>query len=184
MTQKEDEKQWYVLQAMYGKAEKAKDIFSELDIDSFVPMKSVVDSSKRKKGATKLVPVLSHLIFVDSTLERIKEVQKVHKYIYYKTDITHSGVPMIVPRGEMEHFIDFMQSGGSNACEEIEYIDSSSFNIKEGERVKILSGAFKGKDAFFVKIKGKHRKQIVVSIAGVLSIEIVHPFPSQIIEKI
>ncbi len=184
MAQLEEEKQWYVLQAMHGKAEKAKEVFSNLSIESFVPMKVVPDTAKHKKGATKLIPVLSHLIFADTTLDRIKEIRRVHNYIYYKTDITQNGSPMIVPRSEMEHFIDFVQSGGEEGYSKIEYIDNDSFNISKGEKVRILSGAFKGQEGIFVKVSGKHRKQIVVSIAGVLSIEIIHPNPSQIIEKI
>ncbi len=184
MAQKEEAKYWHVIQAMHGKAEKAKALFTGLGIDSFVPMKLVPNDSVKKKGAEKLVPVFNHLIFADTTLSKIMEIRETDSYIYYRTDTTDSNKPMIVPRAEMEHFIDFVQSGGEDGYKEIEYIDVNSFDIKEGERVRILSGAFKDKEGTFVKVSGKHLKQIVVDVPGVISIEIKHPNPSRIIERI
>lgn len=183
MNQIEGQNQWHVLQAMHGKAEKAQAVFTKKGITSFVPMKSVSETIGRKT-TTKLVPILNHLIFADTETSVIREIRETNNYIYYRPDLTDNKKPMIVPREEMEYFIDFVQSGGDEGYDELEYIDIDSFNIKAGERVRITSGIFKGKEGLFVKVEGKHLKQIVVAVAGIISLKIKHPNPSRIIELI
>ncbi len=180
MTRVEGHNQWHVIQAMHGKATRAREVFAKEGINVFVPMISVADGCKGRK----LVPIINHLIFADTDTSAIRRIRETNRYIYYRADLTNNKEPMIVPRDEMEHFIDFIQSGGGEGYNEIEYIDVDSFNIREGERVRITDGTFKGKEGVFVKIRGKHLKQIVVAVSGLISIKVNHPNPSRIIERI
>lgn len=176
-----EEIQWHVLQAMHGKAMTAQRLFSQISIETFVPMEKRPITVKGKKVQTKLVPIFLNLIFVKSTLDYIKEIKSQYGYLYYLThNVNGVKQPIIVPMAEMERFINFVDGN----FEHIDYIDTKGLDIKKGERVKITSGVFKGKDGTFVKITGKRNKQIVVAIDGLLAVVIKTPNPSQIVEKI
>ena len=179
-----EEKQWYVLQAMYGKALKAEQLLNDILIDSFVPMESKIELRKGKKSIIKRVPIISNLVFAYSTFTRIKELCAVHSYLYYRVQCNASRDPMFVPRDQMQQFIDFVQTDGDEVVEKLEYINPDSFNLKKGELVRITKGPFVGKTGTLVKVLGEHRKQIVVAIDGLLAVTIKDPKPWTIIEKI
>ncbi len=172
--------QWHVLHAMHGNAMVAQRLFSQLSIENFVPMEQKSITVKGKKVITKLMPIFLNLIFVKSTLARIKEIKSTCTYLYYIThNVNGTKQPMIVPMVEMEQFVNFV----GNNFEHIDYVDTKGLDIKKGERVKIISGIFKGKEGTFIKIAGKRSKQIVVAIDGLLAVSIKTQNPSQIIEK-
>ena len=176
-----EEIKWHVLYTVHGNAMVAQRLFSQLSIETFVPMEQRPVTVKGKKIIIKLVPILSNLIFVKSTIARIKEIKSTLTYLYYlNTNTGGEKQPMIVPMVEMEKFIQFLEGN----FEHIEYIDTKGLDIKKGERVKIISGVFKGKEGTFIKIIGKRSKQIVVEIDGLLAVAIKTPNPSNIIEKI
>ena len=179
-----EEKQWYVLQAMYGKAIKAEQLFNDKLIDSFVPMESKIELRKGKKSIIKRVPIISNLVFAYTTFTRIKELCAVHSYLYYRVQCNASRDPMSVPREQMQQFIDFVQTDGDEVVEKLEYINPDSFNLKKSELVRITKGPFMGKTGILVKVLGEHRKQIVVALDGLLAVTIKDPKPWTIIEKI
>ena len=179
-----EDKQWYVLQAMYGKALKAEQLFKDILLDSFIPMESNTEIRKGKKSIIKRVPIISNLVFAYATFTRIKELCAVNSYLYYRVQCNASRDPMFVPRDQMQKFIDFVQTDGDEGIEKLEYINPDSFNIKKGELVRITKGPFIGKKGTLVKIVGEHRKQIVVAIDGLLAITVKDPKPWTIIEKI
>ena len=122
-----------------------------------------------------------NLIFADVTFTRLTEMQVLNKDLWY----VHSTVegrrqPMTVPRAQMQAFVDFVEG----RCEHVAYIDPSSFDLKKGQRVRIIDGVFAGREGTLVKVSGKYRKQIVVAIEGLLAVEITHANPLRIIEKI
>lgn len=156
MLEEIEQKEWFVLQAMYGKALKAEQLLKSLSINSFVPMELKVEVVKgRKKPVAILRPILSNLIFVETTFTRLKEVCTAYSYLYYRTIHSKSKEPMIVPREQMQNFIDFIKAGGSDSYNELEYINPESFDIEKGELVRIISGAFEGQVGKFVKIEKK-----------------------------
>ncbi len=175
----EEESQWYVFQAMYGRALMAQSILSALSINSYVPM--VVKPTTSREAKPVVAPILSNLIFIETTFSRIKELRATYDFLYYLSDSTSGErVPMIVQRDQMEQFINFVE----DRFNAIEYISPTSFDIRKGERVKIIDGAFQGKEGVFVKVAGKQRKQIVVAIDGLLAVSIKSPKPWTIIERI
>ena len=175
-----EEVQWHVLHAMHGNAIAAQRLFSQLSIETFVPMEQRSVTVKGKKVIPKLVPIFLNLIFVKSTFARIKEIKSTCTYLYYLThNVNGKKQQMIVPMVEMEQFVNFVR----NNFEHIDYVDTKGLYINKGERVKIISGVFKGKEGTFIKIAGKRSKQIVVAIDGLLAVSIKTKNPRQIIEK-
>ncbi|MFI3268486.1 MAG: UpxY family transcription antiterminator [Rikenellaceae bacterium] len=176
-----DKKQWFVLQAMYSRAVKAQEMLTNLEIETFVPMEKRKVVVKGKKIQEKMVPALRNMLFVKSTFSRIREIKAVNKYLWYLTHTLNGSIePIIVPDDQMTRFVEFVEG----RFEDIEYIDHETIDLKKGEKVKIIAGAFQGKEANFIKITGKRNKQLVVAIDGVLAVAIKTPCPNMIIEKI
>ncbi len=163
----EEVNEWYVLRAKYNRALMAQKMLAERSIDSFVPMESRSVTVKGNRVRQKLVPILLNLIFVKTTFANVKELQIDHSYLYY---VTHEveGVKraMTVPNEQMSRFIDFVEGN----LDKVEYIDIDSLNLKGGEKIRVLSGPFQGKEGIFVKVKGKRSKQFVVSIDGLVAV--------------
>ena len=175
------EEKWYVLQAIYSRALVAQKMLSDLSIETFIPMERKDIKVKGNKTQTKMVPIIRNLIFVKSTFTRIREIKAVHKYLWYLTyQDEGSAKPMVVPEERMDRFINFVEGN----FDQIEYLDHETLNLKRGERVRIISGVFKDKEATFIKIVGKRSKQLVIAIDGILAVVIKTSNPSQIIEKI
>lgn len=165
----QEEKRWYVLRAKFNRALIAQDLLLKLSIDSFVPMELRSVVCKGKKIHTKLVPIISNLIFVDTTFSRIIELKAVYQYLYYLTHNLNGKIePMYVPRDQMQQFKDFIEGN----FEHIEQIDPNGLDFSKGDKVKIISGVFKGKEGFFMKVKGKRSKQVVVAIDGIVAVMI------------
>ena len=178
-----EEKQWYVLQAMYGRALKAEQILKDMEISSFVPMELRVVTIKGRKPLIKLVPIISNLVFADATFTQIKELCTVHNYLYYRVEGSGRKNPLFVQRDSMNEFIDFIKAGGDDVYENLEYINPESFDIKKGELVQISKGPFIGQKGVLVKVVGKHRKQIVVVMGNLLAVTIKSPKPWTIIDR-
>ncbi len=179
-----EEEKWYVLNAIYGNSMNAKKELTKLNIPNFVPMESVATFVKGKKVKCKVQPIILNLVFVKSTFSRIKEINSRLNYLYFRyTKIfgEDKNVPLTVSDENMEKFISFIDGNE----EHITYIqDTTTFNIKEGERVRITDGPFVGKEAIFVKIANVTKRQIVIEIGDILGATIKCQFPSRIIEKI
>ncbi len=181
MAQGEDVR-WYVMNATYGNAMNAQALLSSLSICSYVPMeyKSVQVGGKMVQ---KLKPIMQNLIFVKAPYSTIKEISTDHRYLHFqytKVGGDNRNRPIIVDSEEMERFIDFVDGRFG----EVEYIDTTDFNIKKGERVLVTEGIFSGKEGVLVSVAGRRYKQIVVAIDGVLAIQIKTPKPWTIVRKI
>lgn len=163
----EQAEEWYVLRAKYNRALIAQKMLSERSIESFVPMEMRSVVCKGKRQIRKLVPILLNLIFVKTTLARIKELQIECNYLYY---VTHEqdGVKsaMVIPEEQMASFRSFVEGN----LESIEYIDINAINPKAGQRVRVTQGSFAGKEGVFVKVKGKRSRQVVVAIDGLIAV--------------
>lgn len=179
-----EEEKWYVLSAIYGSAMKAEKELTKLSIPNFVPMERVASIVKGKKIKHRMQPIILSLVFAKSTFNRIKEINANHNHLYFKyTKIYGDGknVPMTVSSEEMERFIAFIDGNE----EHIDYIqDPRTFNLKKGEKVRVIDGPFTGHEATFVKIANVAKRQIVVEISGLLGASVRCDFPSRIIEKI
>ena len=67
--------------------------------------------------------------------------------------------------------------------EDILYVDPQNFDLKEGERVRILGGPFVDAEGLLVKIKGCRSKRVVVSLDDFLHVATA-VVPISLIEKI
>ncbi len=157
---------WFVMKAMNNRATTAKALLDKKSITSFVPMKLGVKINNKGGKRVVMSPLLPSLIFVKAASSTIWELNRTCDFLFALYDRTASksnwGELMVVPTQQMEEFIEFVEGNQDKIVD----IDPSAVDLKKGERVKITSGAFEGKVATYVSVKGKRSRQIVVKIDG------------------
>ncbi len=163
------ENKWFAMKATYNRALSAQKMLKERSIHSFVPMEKRAVSNRNNVKKERLVPVFSNLIFICTTLAKIKSICSVYDYLHYiYTYDSGKNIPVIVPDEQMERFIAIIE-GKNN--DDIEFIDCNEIDFKSGERVEIIAeGYLKGQIGTFVKIKDRRNRKVVIAIEGVMAI--------------
>ncbi len=163
-----NEQNWYAIKAIYGQAMKAKELLSRGSIDSYVPMQSKEENSK-KCGEQKMVPAISNLIFIYASNREIRDLIRDYDFLHHIYDRT-DGVsrPTIIPTEEMSRFIAFTKARE----ERLTYIDHREIDLSRGDRVRIVGGTFDGSEGSLLKVKGKRSRQVVVALDGHLAVMI------------
>ena len=156
---------WFVLRVSYSRELKIKEKLDGMGVRSFVPMiwrTRTVDGKSEKK----LVPAVGNLCFaywtrqeLDAFIKSYGETSPVH---YYWDRI--NGCPLTVPSKAME---DFIRVAGT-MDEDLIYITEISQKLREGQKVRIMSGSFAGVEGRVVRIKKSRR--IMVEIPGMLAV--------------
>ena len=157
--------QWFVLRVSYSRELKIKEKLDTMGVRSFVPMiwrTGQVDGKTEKK----LVPAVANLCFVywtrtelESFIRSFGENSPVH---FYWDRI--AGMPMIVAEKAME---DFIRVAGT-MDEDLIYLTEISSKLRDGQKVKLISGPFAGVEGHVVRIRKSRR--IMVEIPGMLAV--------------
>lgn len=158
---------WFALRVTYGRELQARDAFDVLSIPSFVPMRYeyVVRNHKKER---KLVPAVSNLVFAHTqkvTLDRLKHTS----LPYLRYIMKHDGdlsTPLTVRDDDMENFIRVARQ----VEEDIRYINPDDYDLKAGQRVRVIGGPFVGTVGTLVKVRGSRSKRVVVELEGVLHV--------------
>ena len=162
--------QWYAMSATFGRSMKAKEYLDNNGITSFVPMKYVLVSDKKRGKARKLLPAINNLIFVHTTKEIIQEHKTRLGYLHYlTTPINGRNVPILVPESQMQQFMAVCDTFN----ESLVYLTPEEVHLEKGTPVKIVGGEFDGVEGTFVKVSGKRKKQVVVCVQGIAAVMIV-----------
>ena len=156
---------WYVLRVSYSRELKIKAHLDSMGITTFVPMmwKKKVVGGKTEKT---LVPAVGNLCFVhwnknglDCFINSFGEDSPVHYY----WDRTLQR-PLTVPQAAMDDFIKV----ASTVDEDLIYLTEISTKLREGQTVKVKSGAFAGVTGKIIRIKKSRR--IMVELPGMLAV--------------
>ncbi|MFI3314215.1 MAG: UpxY family transcription antiterminator [Rikenellaceae bacterium] len=155
------ETNWYVIKVRFNRTLIAQELLTKLGVEAFLPMELRTVVTKGRKVQQKLMPMVANMIFINTTLQKLKDICAVHKFLVYSSHkVENRYEAMVVPDYQMQQFRDFVEGN----YEHIDYIDASKVNFTKGERVRITSGVFKDKEALFVRVQGKRSKQAVVQI--------------------
>ena len=156
---------WYVLRVSYSRELKIKDALDKRGVSTFVPM---MWKKVEKEGNTRkmLVPAVSNLCFVfwtkadiDAFISEFGDKSPVH-YYWDRT----SSRPMTVPSKAMDDFVKV----ASSLDEDLIYITEISDKLREGQTVKVRSGAFAGVEGKIVRIRKSRR--LMVELPGMLAV--------------
>lgn len=161
-------KQWFVLRATYGRAEKALGYLQAKNVKTYLPMHYVV---KIVNGNRKLIkePLLPNIIFAYMTREKTHEFVKkpalTASWIKYYTDKTKpvepetgKNPPVIIPDNEMTNFIKLT----SVNSEYIMVLPPERCHFKKDDLVRIIEGPFTGVVGRVGRAAGQQRVFVVL----------------------
>lgn len=169
--QPEDGLSWFVLNAVFGRELRVKELLEIRGIDVFVPMRYLIKMRRGHKERI-LVPAISNFVFVHTSKEFLENFKAdlLSQYgfpTYFVTrKIGDRRVIVTVPDLQMREFIRV----ASQLEEDVLYFPPEEIQLEKGDRVRIIGGKLDGLEGVLLKVKGKRSKRVVVSIAGVAAV--------------
>lgn len=157
---------WFVLGSLSrGQELKIRDEFRRESFDCFVPLRYEVKTVKGHRERT-MVPALSGLMFIKGTLEDLKEALKFRKHGLFlrKSTFTNKEEYLTISDHDMQNFIAVTEKAG----EKITYYSPDEIQLRPGDKIRVSGGLYDGREGIIMRVKGKRRKQLVVSIPGIL----------------
>ena len=161
--------EWFVLRVTYNRTQKACDIISTANVQSYMPMHYIIKKEIGKKKRM-LQPLLPNLFFVYATRETVNSIIKkkgedtsVLKFYLDKTkplDDNGKHPPLTIPFTSMTNFI----KATSTDSEHVRIVSAEQCHYKSGDIVKVIDGEFKGVTGRVARIAGQQR--VVVEISG------------------
>lgn len=156
---------WYAIRVTYGRELKFQAMLKEAGFETFVPMKR---RKVEKNGKTVIltVPAVSNLCFVncekknlDSFMNQLGEACPA-RYIWDKAN----GRPAVIPDKAMSDFITVC----TVMADDVLYLKDITSRLREGRKVRILDGPFKGVEGVILRVKRSRR--VVVELPGMLAV--------------
>lgn len=177
-----DPKIWFPMRVTYSREMKVKGELDRLGIENFVPMTYKIIYDDNEKPHRVLVPAINNLIFVHSTQKRISGLKlsnEVLEPLRYMMDHTAGKAHeiMTVPDRQMENFMRV----ATMTDDSVMFLDEKNIIGKEGKRVKIMGGAFKGVEGVIRRVK--RCKRVVVELEGIASVAIAY-VPAGLLKEI
>ena len=161
--------EWFVLRVTYNRTQKACDIISTANVQSYMPMHYIIKKEIGKKKRM-LQPLLPNLFFVYATRETVNSIIKkkgeetsVLKFYLDKTKpLEDNGKhpPLTIPFTSMTNFI----KATCTDSEHVRIVSAEQCHYKSGDIVKVIDGEFKGVTGRVARIAGQQR--VVVEISG------------------
>lgn len=167
---------WYVLRVSYSRELKIKALLDQRGVRAFVPMMWRPSSPTRSGNSRQLVPAVNNLCFVywsKSGIDRFILEFGDKSPVHYYWDRT-AGRPMTVPEKSMEDFIKV----SSSMDEDLIYLTEISEKLREGQVVKVRSGAFAGIEGRIVRIRKSRR--LMVELPGMLAVASTYVRPEDV----
>ena len=148
------------------KAEKV--LSGDYGLPFFIPKRYILQLIHGKK-VRRLVPAIPGLLFVHASRVQINELKLRYPFMQYVMRKMGSGLEyMKVPEKEMNNFIKV----ASQTEEHPTYFAPEELNLRAGTRIKVIGGAFDGAEGYFMKVKGKRNRRLVVKLEGVMAISV------------
>ncbi|WP_293540779.1 UpxY family transcription antiterminator [Prevotella sp.] len=178
--------EWFVLRVTYNRTQKACDIISTANVQSYMPMHYVVKKEIGKKKRI-LQPLLPNLFFVYTTREAANAIIKkkgdepsILKFYLDKTKpLEENGKhpPLTIPFAAMINFI----KATSTDSEHVRIVAPEQCHYKSGDLVKVIGGEFEGVTGKVARIAGQQR--VVVEITGLCLVATAY-IPTNLIKEL
>lgn len=137
----------------------------ELDIDYFLPTRTVISQLKYRKKRSE-IPVIRNLIFIHTTKQVACDISNVYGVqLFYMKDLsTHS--MLVVPSKQMEDFMFVMDLSPDGVS-----FDNEPLAI--GHKVKVVKGDFCGIEGEVAT--GTNKTYVIIRIEGILTASVKVP---------
>lgn len=148
-----------------GKELKIRDELRREGLECFVPLRYEIQTIQHHRQRT-MVPALAGLMFLKGSLPELQEKIRFHRDRLFlrKSTFTNREDYLTVPDPVMQNFIAVTAQAG----EKITYYEPSEIQLRPGDMIRINGGLYDGREGVIMRVKGKRRKQFVVSIPGIL----------------
>ena len=175
---------WYALRTTYGRERKAYNYLVSKGVRAYLPTvaKTKVENGKRK---TITVSRLPNIFFAYGTEDEIKTfvydnvnlpfLRFYYQHIHEGRDLRR--IPLIVPDYQIDSLKIICESEADDIIVSATEIDK----FEEGQRVRVIAGAFEGVVGIVARYRGQQR--VGVTIDGVMTLVTAY-IPSAFIEKI
>lgn len=186
-----ESKHWYAVRATRGRAQLVYDslcaIAAEYDVDSYLPIKSVITKKKDKVGNVSqeiaTSPLLPSLLFVRCT-ERVL-IQLRERYIpgfslYYNHTISDGegrNPLLVIPDYQFHGFRTIVEQANLDVIINQQVVPK----FIKGDMVRVMDGPFKG--VIGKVLKFKHQTRVFIEIKGLGTYGTAY-VPKSMIEKI
>ena len=156
---------WHAIRVTYSRELKFQTSLQEAGFETFIPMRSKVVERGGKRSSL-IVPAISNLCFVKTSYQILKDFMDVlgdacpARFIWDKA----TRKPIVVPDKEMSDFIKISLS----MSDEVIYLNEVSQKLREGQKVRVKDGSFKGVEGVVVRIKKSRR--VMVELPGMFAI--------------
>ena len=159
---------WYVIGSLNRQNElKIRDAFRKDGKECFVPLRYELVKVNGKKER-QLVPAIPGMVFIKEfdTLEKMKDYfqHRKERVFLRKSTFSNREDYLTVSDHDMENFMAITEKAG----ERITYYEPGEIQLRPGDRIRVNGGLYDGREGIIMRVKGKRRKQLVVSIPGVL----------------
>ena len=162
----ENEVRWYVIGSVTrGRELKIRDELRRDEHECFVPLQYEVRKVNGQRRRI-MVPAVTGLIFLRGTLEGVRENIKFRSdgLFIRKSTFSNKEDYLSVSEHDMRNFIALSEQAG----EKITYYNPDEIHLQVGDKIRVNGGVFDGREGVIMRIKGKRRRQLVVSIPGVV----------------
>lgn len=154
---------WYAIKVFFNKVFEIEKILDADGVECYIPCKTV---SVTVRNVSKQVrkTIIPSLMFFRSTEQYAGELQTrlLNRVIVYtNTDQKGKKHPATIPDQQMNMFI-LVTSADDNG---LEYFAEDYMQYKEGEKVRVNGGIFKGAEGYVKRIK--HNRRLTVTLTGV-----------------
>lgn len=183
----EEEPQWFVLRATYGRTEAANEVLTNRGIATYLPMHQV---TRERDGKPRhfTEPLLPGILFARMTLKESQEfVRKpapTAHWIKYYTDRTKPSVgsqgynpPMTIRDAEMDNFIRLTSTGS----EHVMLLPQERYHFRCGDLVRVCQGLFKGVTGRVARVAGQQR--VIVELEGLCKVATAY-IPTAFMERL
>ena len=160
-----EDKKWHAIRVTYSRELKFQASLQEAGFEAFVPMcrKKIERNGKQQ---TVVVPAVANLCFVRATYVELREFMDFFgeanpaRFIWDKS----TRKPIVVPDKAMADFILISRS----MFDDVLILQEISSKLREGQKVRIKEGPFKGVEGTVVRIKKSRR--VMVELPGMFAI--------------
>lgn len=169
---------WHAIRVTYGRELKFQTLLNESGFETFVPM-TVKTFERNGKKESKTLPAVSNLCFVRADQQSLYAFLKSMgegcpaRFIWDKSTRN----PLVIPDKSMRDFILVSRT----MLEDTIYLNEVNSKLREGQKVKVVDGPFKGIEGKIVRIRKSRR--VMVELPGMLAIATTY-VPNEFIEPV